>query len=363
MKKILVLGGSFLQSYFVKTAIASKYQIHIADRNEFCFCRKFPEIIFHNVDVSNYEGLKVLVKELLPAAIIPPVNELGNTMASLLCDEFGLIYNKLNVVKVSQDKDLIKEKLKGKNILFPKKIADFKNIKELKYPLIVKPTISTSSKGVTLVMNESKLAEAVSYAELFTKNNGAVIFEEYVEGDQYSLETISVRGKHFICGIVKENLSDPPYFFERIDEINPGLNKTLFEKFKSFINELLDALEIEFGPCHIEVKLVDSKIYLIDFASRSGGWRDILLLHSGASDYNLLILKSLLGEDINSTDIKLPNKSVKANILMYPADLDRYIFDKDGGNIVEEYFTGYGPVINPKTLADAFGYYFAIENI
>ena len=41
--------------------------------------------------------------------------------------------------------------------------------------------------------------------------------------------------------------------------------------------DLLDGFDIKFGACHIEVRIFDEKIYTLDFASRMGGWRDLMI--------------------------------------------------------------------------------------
>ena len=40
---------------------------------------------------------------------------------------------------------------------------------------------------------------------------------------------------------------------------------------------MLDGFGIQFGACHIEVRVNDKKIYALDFASRMGGWRDLMI--------------------------------------------------------------------------------------
>ena len=41
--------------------------------------------------------------------------------------------------------------------------------------------------------------------------------------------------------------------------------------------KLLDGFKIRYGASHIEVRIVDSNIYTLDFASRMGGWRDVMI--------------------------------------------------------------------------------------
>ena len=40
---------------------------------------------------------------------------------------------------------------------------------------------------------------------------------------------------------------------------------------------MLNGFGIQFGACHIEVRIFNEKIYTLDFASRMGGWRDLMI--------------------------------------------------------------------------------------
>lgn len=74
------------------------------------------------------------------------------------------------------------------------------NIKDFQFLLIVKPIDRSGSRGVTRVVLENELSQAIYYAlnESFCKKT---IIEEYIEGKEVSVETISWNGEHTVLTI------------------------------------------------------------------------------------------------------------------------------------------------------------------
>lgn len=354
-KKILVLGGSYLQSHFIKLAISSGNEIFVADENPFCYASIHGLGKFVHLNFSNKELVTKFCLDFTIESIIAPVNELGNVIAAQVSEKLGFYYNSAQVVERTTDKKLIWCKLKNCKL---NQIIVFSetDLEVIEFPVIVKPTVSTGSKGVTLVTNYDELKVALKYARSFGKTS-EVRIEEFIEGQQYSLETITFNGKHYLLAVIEEHLNEAPFFFERSDILDQTIQEKKKHFFKPFINLLLEELEIKSGPCHIEVKVRNDEVYLIDFASRSGGWRDIMLKHAGI-DFNALILSSYLQDYFDTSKLPKAEYSIGAGILTRHADILKLGRAQKSGKICERYLNGEVPALQPKSLADAYGYYF-----
>lgn len=353
MKKIVVLGGSYLQSFFIKNALSS-CEVFVLDGNEICYANLNNLGNFIPIDFSNESQVKNFCIENNIESIIAPVNELGNIIASKLSMELGYLYNSpLNVQKTS-DKSFYNEVLSKSNLLKLESF-DFRYIDKIKFPVIVKPTQSTSSKGVSLVYEKDKLLEAIESAKLNSKDGNFKI-EQFVEGRQFSIETITTNNKHEIVAVIEEHLNDAPFFFERTDFLDNEKQNIYIDLFKDYIDILLNHFGINVGPCHVEVRINDSGIFLIDIASRSGGWRDIMLYYAGIN-YNQLILDAYLGNELD-TRAKCCNVSVGAGIMVYEQDKNKLIEAEKSIYFKEKHILCNTLKEQPKTLADAFGYYF-----
>ncbi|MCD4679462.1 MAG: ATP-grasp domain-containing protein [Bacteroidales bacterium] len=361
IKKLLVLGGSFLQSGLIETAVSKGYDVHVLDRDIFCYANKINGILFKNIDLSNLNSVDQYYSKHSFDAVIGPVTELGNITAANLSEKYGFLYNDLSAVKATTDKSIMRTALNCTNLDTPK-FKQFISIDDVlanfDFPLIVKPPISSASRGVTLVNRKEDFNNAINEAHKFCDHLSDILIEEYIVGEQFSIETITSRGNHYIVGITKEIMSGPPYFVERTDIISIDLYKNYISKFQEYINILLDSLGITVGPCHIEVKVNTNGIFLIEIASRSGLLRDRLITASKSSNYNELILKSYLDQEIKESDIKAPSINALLGVMMHPSDLNIYLQAKKDEVLYSDYFFGKGPEIQPKRLTDAYGYFF-----
>lgn len=353
MDNIVVLGGSFLQSYFIRNAISS-CNVYVLDGDKNCFASQNNLGFFYNIDFSDVEEVIAFCQKFEINSVIAPVNEQGNLIASIVSHELGFLYNNPKVVLATTDKSFYDDILKD-SFLKRLQIYDELDLNKINYPVIVKPTQSTSSKGVSLVYNSSNLNDAIIYAKASGRIDKIKI-EEYIEGKQFSIETISFHGIHRIVAVVEEHLSDPPFFFERSDFLDVEMQNTYCRDFENYVKNLLSLFNITVGACHVELRVRNSDIYLIDFASRSGGWRDIMLEFSGIN-YNQLILDSYLGKS-NADIVFIPIFSVGAGILLYKDDIINYEEAFKSKFFVSKHFNNSDPVDVPKSLSDAYGYYF-----
>lgn len=357
-KTIVVLGGSYLQSGFIRNAATVLDKVFVLDGNSHCYAAQNGLGEFCNLNFSNLADTRTFCIEKGVDAVLAPVNEFGNLIAAEISKDLGFKYNSPEVVRMTSDKALFAKMLE-KNEFRATKSFDFKKPDEIKFPVIVKPTQSTSSKGVSLVTRSEQLEEAINYAASMSKT-GEIRVEEFIEGDQLSVETISNNGRHLIVGVVEEHLSEAPYFFERSDLIDKERSIKYIEMLNPFVQQLLDLFQIQTGPCHIEVRIRNEEIFVIDIASRSGGWRDILLLLSGIN-YNQIILDSYL-DNFSLRELPNPSYSSGAGIMLYYEDMLQLKKAIESGLVEESFLNGNLPNLSPKTLADAYGYYFVRGN-
>lgn len=363
MTRILVLGGSYLQSDFVNMALKYAHEVHVLDRNPNCFLADNHDIDFSCVDISDVEAVDAYFISKGCDVVLSPITEVGNRVAAVISAKHGLLYNSIEAVIATTDKNVMRRRLEHSNLLEPRVIRlggeSVQNLQNLEfpYPVIVKPSISSASRGVTLVRDFKELEAAVDRAAPYINGNSEILVEEFIQGEQFSIETISGDGKHHIVAIVKEELSDAPYYMERNDIIDLEKNELLFNDVQQFINELLNSIGITTGPCHTEVKIDnDNNIRLIEIASRSGLLRDRLIRAAGGEEYNELILRSYLGEEVSN--VKLPRTNALLGIIAYESDFRVFNLAVENGLVVDSYLNGAQLTDHPTMLTDAVGYFF-----
>ncbi|WP_448556500.1 ATP-grasp domain-containing protein [Thalassotalea montiporae] len=182
-------------------------------------------------------------------------------------------------------------------------------VKEIGFPLVVKPRSSQGSRGVTIVHSESELRGAVKHAFAASFEQQSILIEGFIDGTEYTVEGFKDHTKHHSLAISqKQGYSSCPTVSEHI------LYKQEFKgidvyALKEQNDKLVEALGLPFGITHAEYKYVNGTFYLIEIAARGGGNNISSHLAKGMSGINLnqYLVRYALGETplINSCDIKL----------------------------------------------------------
>ena len=280
LETVIILGGGPLQRDLIEAASKSFYVI-ILDGNAKCALKDLADE-FEHLDFSDLEKVLKFAKAKNPKHMLTMANEKGNLIAAIVSEKLGLYYNSVETVMASLNKIEMKDRLSCAEIgtakYFPLRIPDdLKNIpNDLRFPLIVKPAQSSAARGVKLVKDFDELSCQMLKAQSISENGFALV-EEYVDGEQYSVETVSLNSKHSIIGITKEFFTSAPYFMETQHLFPAELSSVVESKIHDVAIKLLDAFKVEVGSCHIELRLSESgDIFIIEVATRLGGWRSEL---------------------------------------------------------------------------------------
>jgi biotin carboxylase len=152
-----------------------------------------------------------------------------------------------------------------------------KDVSLFHWPVIVKPTDSAGSKGVTRVDEPSKLAESINYALKFSHSNEFIIEDFLVKKGQSSdTDSFSVDGE----------LAFVSFSAQRFDEKaeNPytpsayswpsTFAKESENELKEEIQRLLRLLKMRTSIYNIETReCTDGKAYIMELSPRGGGNR------------------------------------------------------------------------------------------
>jgi biotin carboxylase len=272
MKKIAIIGGSYLQLPLVKKAIEMNIETHCFSWEEGAVCKEIADY-FYPISIIEKE---IILETCIAIKIDGVVSIASDAAVRTVCyvaEKMGLISNKFEESFVSTNKYLMRKRFTEYNIRSPRYIIANENysIKDLKFPLIVKPTDRSGSLGVKKIEEESKLKVAVESAKMESFSNNAII-EEYISGKEVSVESISWKGKHYILAITDKITTNEPYFVELEHHQPSQLDIQIQEKIKSETLKALSALRIIYGASHSEFKITDDgKIYIIEVGARMGG--------------------------------------------------------------------------------------------
>ena len=273
MKKLAIIGASYLQLPLVIKAKEMGIETHCFAWPEGSVCKEIADFFYPISILEKDEILKKCI-EIKINGITTIATDMAVPSISYVAKKMNLISNSFVSSLVSTNKWYMRLAFKKGNCSIPKFIeADNSevNIEGFNFPLIVKPVDRSGSRGVIKVMFENELSEAINYAitESFSKK---AIIEEYIEGDEVSVESISWKGEHVILAITDKITTGPPHYVELAHHQPSALPKEIQDKIKTETIKCLNALEVNFGAGHSEFKITSNgEVYIIEVGARMGG--------------------------------------------------------------------------------------------
>ena len=219
MKKLAIIGASCFQEPLISKAKDMGLETHVfawktGDEGE-----KIADY-FYPISITEKALILKKCKEIKIDGICTIGSDLATITVSYVAEHMGLTGNRIETSLVTTNKYEMRKRFKKNGDPSPEsKIVtsvNELNIDELKYPLIVKPTDRSGSRGIYKVQRAEELNEAIENAKEqgFLKK---VLIEEYVEGREYSVEYISFEGQHVFLAITEKYTSGAPCFIETSD--------------------------------------------------------------------------------------------------------------------------------------------------
>jgi biotin carboxylase len=136
-------------------------------------------------------------------------------------------------------------------------------------PIIIKPRCGSGSAGVTLATDEEEARGG--FAAAVEVKAGPVLAERYIEGPEYSVETLSLSGTHNVLGVTRKTTNGPPHFIEVAHEFPAPEAASCVAALTATTLQMLDRLSHRDGPAHTELRLSKDGPALMETQTRFGG--------------------------------------------------------------------------------------------
>src|SRR5690606_29325729 len=107
---------------------------------------------------------------------------------------------------------------------------------------------------------------------LLNIENKSLLVQEFIDGDEYVVDTVSSKGRHVVSDIFKYRKrigKEGRSVYQSCDFL--GLDSGEAGVISEYVKKALDALEIKFGPAHAEVMLDKNGPVLIEVGARLAG--------------------------------------------------------------------------------------------
>ena len=290
-KRLAIIGSGRMAWIVSKNAHEMGIETH-------CFSNVEPDYIhdevdvFHNISIFEYKTIVEICKREHIAGVIA-TTELTVAIAAYVSEKLGTpgisYQNALYITDKFRNRIICRgvEEIEQPAFYHIYSETELSNVK-CNYPIIVKPTGKGGKKGITVVETKDKLKDAYLYAK---ENSGdsPVIIEQFISGGQeYSVESLSYKGKHYIIQVTEKISSGPPHCVELGHHQPASISVDMRRKVETAIIKGLVAIGVDNSTCHTEIKIVDDKIYLIEFNARPGGDHITWPLTELSTGYNMI---------------------------------------------------------------------------
>lgn len=273
-KKLAIIGASYLQKPLVeKCQEMGDYSICFAWEDG-AVCKDMCDKFYPISTIDKEAILKVCQEEKIDG-IITIASDVATLTVNYVAEQMGLIGNPDKYSLTATNKYLMRQCFMENDVPSPKFCLTDGVIPEIAesftYPIIVKPTDRSGSRGVEKVERKSELKAAIDRAcsESFQKR---AVIEEFVEGREISVESISFKGKHYILQITDKVTTEAPFFVELEHHQPSSLPDDIKSRVKEIVLNALNALHIHYGASHSELKITkDGDIRVIEIGARMGG--------------------------------------------------------------------------------------------
>lgn len=331
-KKLMLLGGLRYLLPVIESAHKLGYYVITCDYLPDNIAHKYSDE-YHNVSIIDKEAVLALAKELQIDGIMSFAVDPGVVTAAYVQEQMGLpAFGPYESVCILQNKDRFRNFLTQHDFNVPK-AKGFASIEEAmaeKYwypwPVIVKPTDSAGSKGVTRVDRWEDLRPAleVAFAHSLSKR---VIVEEFIEKAGCSSDTD--------CFSVDGELKFVSFSAQRFDEHAPNpytpsafswpstMTAEQEAELTSEIQRLLKLLGMRTSIYNIETRVgTNGKPYIMEVSPRGGGNRLAEMLRFATSvDLITNAVRAAVGDEVVAVEQK-PYNGHWAEVILHA--------DKDG---------------------------------
>ena len=277
MKRLLILGGGFLQTYVIQKARSLNYYVLCLDANPkaigFQYANEHAVINIIDTKACLEYARTHNIDGVLTAA-----TDYGVLSMSCIATELnlpGINYSSAQIIKnkAAVRKCLYDAHADDTGYAYEiSSIKDAENISShITYPVMVKPADGSGSRGASKVDSSNDFIEACAYAMDGSITRRAIA-EPFIEGAEYGVESFIDNGVIHILAVMQKEMTAPPYYAELGHRIPSGLPLDLENKIKDCVRKAIIALDINHGSVNMDLILSkEGSVHIVDIGARMGG--------------------------------------------------------------------------------------------
>lgn len=314
-KRLMLLGGIRYLLPVIKAAQEQGYYVITADYLPNNIAHKFSDE-YVNVSVVDKDAVLKIAKEKKIDGIMSFGVDPGVVAASYVQEQMNLpSFGPHESIIILQNKDKFREFLAEHGFNVPwaygytSKEEVIRCINKFSFPLIVKPTDSAGSKGVTRVDCVEQLNDAIDYAFSYSIK-GKIIIEEFIEkrGCSSDSDSFALNGE-----LIVSTFSAQRFDANAINPYAPSayswpstFTKNEEEYLCQEIQRLISLLNLRTSIFNIETRVgTNGKPYIMELTTRGGGNRLAeMVRYATGVDMITACVRAAVGDSVESISPK-----------------------------------------------------------
>ena len=301
MKKLAIIGASYLQEPLIQKAKAMGIETHVFAWATGDVGEKSADH-FYPISIVEKEEILAQCRAIGIDGICSIASDLAMLTVNFVAEAMGLCANSVAATQKSTNKNRMRRAFENGGDPSPRSVlvdetSDLSAL-ALEFPVIVKPTDRSGSRGICKLSSPAGLEEAVGLAISQSFEKKALV-EEFAGGQEYSVECISFAGEHHFLAMTKKFTTGAPHFIET-GHLQPApVSGEMLERVRKIVFHALDTLGLMYGASHSEIKIdSEGRIRIIEIGGRMGGdliGSDLVRLSTGI-DFVRAVIQVALGE-------------------------------------------------------------------
>ena len=299
-----------------------------------------------NFELSNTDDIKKLeikineINKKKKITFILSTSDQFVIMANELNKRFNIKCEDSNLLKTFKNKFKCSKIMKKFNILNRKSFVMKNNkdkIPKITFPCIIKPNSGTGSINVYKINNLNNLKAKIKF---FFKKKIEFVVEEYIDGQEYSLEVLFLDKKIIFDQLIEKQINDKDHYVESGHIIHSNYNSKILNIKKKILNKI-KKFKINKIFLNIEFKIdKNDKVEIIEINPRlAGGFIPILIKEACGIDlinYYIDLINKKIVQKIKKIKVKeifkivflIPQKSKRIHNIIFSKKINQLVIQK-----------------------------------
>lgn len=306
--KLLMLGGGNCQVNAILRAKEKGYDVIVSDYYDNAPGKKYSD---YNELVSTFnieENIKVAKKYKIDGVMTTGTDQPVYTAANI-AQVMGIPSN-IDVAtakKVTNKREMKamfkKYDIPSVNFVFLKKGFSDKEVRNLRFPVVVKPIDSQGQRGVYKLNSIQDIRDYIDDVLSYSREN-EILVEEYYKNDEITISGWVKDDKLYILTVTDRVTYDNyPHIGICVAHDFPSKHLTRnFIEISQISNKIVKSFKIHNGPIYFQMLVGSEGIKVNEIACRIGGaYEDEFIPLLTRVDILDMLIDSSLGKDINNT--------------------------------------------------------------